>query len=256
MRRTVLCLFLLAISGIASAQVNTEAMRRLDLGPGWYNKLGLSMDYSAGNTDVLTLKTSFRSDYVWQKSHTFVVTNFKLGRKDGKSFTNKGFVHLRGMRLLSGLFMIEGFLQKQFNESIRLDDRELAGGGFRIVIMHPNKTSKYLSLLYLYLGIGAMWEYEELDIHEGMETELFRSTNYVTGRLNLNKRVVASATCYFQPALEQLSDYRILLEAGLRLGITGNLTFDNELSLRYDSDPPAGIEKSDLEVVHGVSYSF
>ena len=152
--------------------------------------------------------------------------------------------------------MIEGFLQKQFNESIRIDDRELAGGGLRITIMHPNRTSEYLSLLHLYMGVGAMWEYEKLDIDEGMETELFRSTNYVTGRLDLSEHVKASTTCYFQPALEQLSDYRILLETSLRLGITGNLAFDNKLSLRYDSDPPASVEESDLEIVHGISYSF
>ena len=246
----------LALSSIAYTQVNTEAMRRLDLEQGWHNRLGLSLDYSSGNTDVLTLKTSFRSDYVWKSSHTFAVTNFKLGRKDGKSYTNKGFIHLRGIRAFNQILMIEGFLQKQFNESIRLDDRELAGGGFRFIVMHPGKKSKYLSLLYLYVGIGAMWEYERLDLDQEMETELFRSTNYITGRLALAKRVTASATCYLQPALERPSDYRVLLETNLRLSITDNLAFNNELSLRYDSDPPVSVESSDLEIVHGISYSF
>jgi hypothetical protein len=231
-------------------------MRLLDLDPGWYNRLGLSLDYSSGNTDVLTLKTSFRSDYVWKSSHTFVVTNFRLGRKDGKSFTNKGFVHLRGIRAINQTLMMEGFLQKQFNESIRLDDRELAGGGLRLTVMHPSKKSRYLSLLHLYIGIGAMWEYERLDLDQELETNLFRSTNYFTARLALDERVTASTTCYLQPALENLSDYRILLETNLRLGITDNLAFNNVLSLRYDSEPPASIERSDLEIVHGISYSF
>jgi len=244
----------LALSSIAYAQVNTEAMRLLDLDPGWHNILGLSLNYSSGNTNVLTLKTNFRSDYVWKSSHTFVVTNFRLGRKDGKSFTNKGFVHLRGIHALNQTLMMEGFLQKQFNESIRLDDRELAGGGLRLTVMHPSKKSRYLSLLHLYMGIGAMWEYERLD--QGLETELVRSTNYFTGRLTLGERVTASTTCYFQPALEHFSDYRILLEANLRLCITDNLAFNNGLSLRYDSAPPAGIESNDLEIVHGISYSF
>ena len=256
MRLIVFSFCFLILSSIAYAQVNTEAMRLLDLEPGWYNKLGLSLDYSSGNTNILAFKTSFRSDYVWKSSHTFVVTNFRLGRKDGKSFTNRGFAHLRDIYALSQMVMIEGFLQKQFNESIRLDDRELAGGGLRLVVMHPKKKSKYLSLMYLYVGIGAMWEYEKLNTDEALETNLLRSTNYVTGRLELSERVTASTTCYFQPDLEQPSDYRILLEGNLQLDIADNLSFSNKLSLRYDSEPPSDVKNTDLEIVHGINISF
>ena len=53
--------------------------------------------------------------------------------------------------------LLESFVQKQFNESILLSDRNLAGRGVRFALHPPSARFN------LYLGIGAMWEHERIN---------------------------------------------------------------------------------------------
>ena len=149
-----ICFVLLPFfSSPLTAQVNIftgETMRQMKLEPGWYNSINLDLSYRAGNTDLFTARTRFRSDYLSKTYHGFVFGSLQQGRKSGDFFINKGMAHARIIRSLTQHILFESFLQKQFNESILLSDRNLAGGGIRFA-SHP-PSSKF----NLYLGIGAM----------------------------------------------------------------------------------------------------
>ena len=246
------CLFL---ESSVYGQVNTEAMRRLVVEPGWHNSLSLSAAYSSGNTDFLSLRTRVRSDYTHQQLHTFLVANLQQAEKDGKSFTSKGFVHMRGIYSAHPRAMVEAFVQKQFNESLLLDDRNLLGGGVRLALILP-QGDEQKSGIRLYLGIGAMLENETLTQGDEPETTLVRSTNYLTGSWRLDERVMLSGTTYIQPALSELSDIRVLTDANLRFELTKRLSFSTRLNLRYDSEPPLELDGMDVELLQGVSYDF
>ena len=131
-------------------------MRQMKLEPGWYNSINLDLSYRAGNIDLFTARTRFRSDYLSKTYHGFVFGSLQQGRKSGDFFINKGMAHARIIRSLTQHVLFESFIQKQFNESILLSDRNLAGGGIRFA-SHP-PSSKF----NLYLGIGAMWEHERI----------------------------------------------------------------------------------------------
>ena len=150
----------------ASAQVNifdAETARQMELGPGWYNNIALNLTAHAGNTDLLTLKTRFRSDYLAAKYHLFIMGNLHQGSKDGKSFINKALIHLRGIQSVSRDFAVETFVQKQFNDFILLQDRNLVGGGLRIAPLRKIAKSESDRAFNPYIGIGLMWEDEVIN---------------------------------------------------------------------------------------------
>ena len=150
------CMFVLAVS--AETQVNIETLRRLYSKSGWYNDITLSLTYQSGNTDLLRFKSSLRSDYWVDRYHTFGIITFQQGKQGGKVYTDKGFIHLRGVRSISEHLNVEVFVQKQFNESILLQDRNLVGGGFRVSVLKQRANTKDDTGLNLYFGIGGMWE--------------------------------------------------------------------------------------------------
>ena len=174
------------------------------------------------------------------------------GRKNGVFFTNKGIAHGRITRNLTNHILIEAFVQKQFNESILLNDRNLVGGGVRFAA----RSSK--SRFNLYLGTGAMWEHERINdktIGE-VTTRIVRSTNYINWTAQLDERISTSATGYYQVHVRRVTDYRILFEGSILFRLTTKLAFTFRLNFHYDSEPPIGIRKHDLEIFNGLSYTF
>ena len=249
------CLFFLVVN--ARAQVNIETLRRLESKPGWYNDITLSLTYQSGNTDLLRFKSSLRSDYWFDKYHTFGIATLQQGEQGGKLYTDKGFVHLRGARSIIEHLGVEMFLQKQFNESILLRDRNLAGGGMRISVL-KQRTITTGTGLNLYLGIGAMWENETINDkgHGEVETNIIRSTNYISAAWRIDKRFTVVVTGYYQPYIQRFSDFRILSESRFEVHVTQTVSINTRLNIRYDSEPPTDIEAHDVEIVNGLSYKF
>ena len=250
------CLFALCTS--VTAQVNIETQRRLDSKSGWYNSITFSLKYQSGNTDLLRFNTSLRSDYLVNKYHTFGIINFEQGKQGGKSYTDKGFIHLRGARSVTDHLGVEIFTQKQFNESILLQDRNLAGGGIRVSVLKQHAGTKDGTGLNLYLGVGAMWENETINDkqHGEVDTNIIRSTNYISAVWRINKRITIIGTGYYQPYLQRFSDFRVLSESRIEFHVTPTVSINTRLKLRYDSEPPTDVEAHDLEIVNGLSYKF
>lgn len=251
-----LCILLFNISiSSAVAQVNvftSETMKRMQLKAGLYNSIKLDLAYSSGNTDLLTLRTRFRTDYLSKSFHAFLFGSFQQGRKDDDLFTSKGIAHARLIRNLTNHILVESFVQKQFNESILLTDRNLLGGGFRFAFSSPEAK------VNSYFGTGIMWEHERINDTDksAIVTRILRSTNYVSWKAELDDRISTSATGYYQVSLDEVADYRILFEGGISFSLSKTLTMPFSANFRFDNRPPTGIRKHDLEIFNGLSYTF
>ena len=237
------------------AQVNVftdETMRQMRLESGFYNSMTLDLTYRGGNTDLLTARARFRSDYLGETYHGFIFGSIQQGRKNGEFFISKGMAHGRIIRDLTHHVLLEAFVQKQFNESILLNDRNLLGGGFRFAARPQN------SRFQLYLGVGAMWEDEHINDSAlgAITTRTVRSTNYINWTGQLDERLTTSATGYYQVSVSRFQDYRVLFEGSLTFSLTKKLAFPIRVNFRYDSEPPNGIQKYDVEIFNGLRYTF
>ncbi len=251
----ICAVLLLIVCFPAVAQVNIftgETMKKMQLKPGWYNNINLDLAYRSGNTELLTLRTRFRSDYLSKTYHGFVFGSIQQGRKNGEFFTNKGMAHGRIIRNITDHILIESFVQKQYNESILLNDRNLLGGGVRSAVRSPK------SRFNLYLGTGVMWEHERINdkVVGDITTRIIRSTNYINWTAQLDERISTSATGYYQVHVKRPKDYRILFEGNIMFRLTTKLSFPFRLNFRYDNEPPTGIQKHDMEIFNGLSYTF
>ncbi|MCK4577205.1 MAG: DUF481 domain-containing protein [Candidatus Marinimicrobia bacterium] len=242
------------------AQVNTEQLRQAVLTPGLHSSLDADFGLVSGNSKLMQATGSLRFDYLRGNGHSFVVINRQLGQADSL-LINKGFVHGRFTRAFSDKLSLETFAQNEFNDFIRLKSRNLAGGGFRVRWREAGPGDKKPTGIRLHTGIGLMWEQERIlgaVDQADVKKNLLRSTNYLVFRWLPDERILMQATSYYQFDVQNPRDFRLLLDAGLAVTLTEKIALTVKIDSRYDHLPPAGfnLEKYDLELTSGLSYSF
>lgn len=247
------------------AQVNTEAMRKEDIEPGAHIDLGGNIGYTEGNSNLFQNRSKLRLDYIQDWGHMFLVANYRLGRKDETLFINKGFTHFRTVKPLWQALSGEFFLQKEFNEFIQLQDRQLLGLGLRIKWHELQPFSTRFEHLQLITGVGIMSEREEIDIGadgtrrdpvHGALAQLIRSTNYIVLGWKPKESLAFLTTAYFQFDTHRAEDYRILTQSTLKVAITKRLALTIEMNLRHDSEPPGDVKAFDLDLTNGFAYTL
>ena len=114
------------------AQVNTEEMRKLELKTGLTVTGVLNLQIAKGNSEFFNYNSQLRFDYRKNKWYTFLISDFKKGKLDDNKFINKGFTHYRNVFSFDKTITSEIFLQIEYDEFIKLKQRELVGAGLRI----------------------------------------------------------------------------------------------------------------------------
>ncbi len=209
------------------------------------NLLDIGYSNSTGNSDTSRLNLKLLSDYSTKKSYSFIVGEYSYGKSDGKENINKYYIHTRMLRQLYREHIWEIFGQIENNRFQDLSLRQLIGAGVRFKL-----------LKYLYFGSGAMIIDENLK--NSNSKQFSRGNIYIAYRdeFNLNVPLKVVYTGYYQPAIREISDYRILQNITLTIPITDNIGLNFKLEHAYDSIPPLGIEKSDLSQSTSLLYKF
>ena len=242
MRLLVLFLFLAAE---VVAQVNTERMRRRLGDDGAALSVDASAAFATGNSAYTILGLGGRVDVQRGPHFAFVVGRFDLSRAGGNAFVDRQFAHLRYNRDLSGWLVAEAFTQVERNPQQRLRQRTLLGGGLRAEILDRDS-------LGVAVAVTPMVEAERLDEALGEDdAPRVRLSSYVAGRVLLPSGASLTTTTYFQPRADRPGDLRVLSQAALSVPVTGALRLRASANLRHDSDPPLGVEATDLSVETG-----
>ena len=207
-------------------QVNTEALRDDNQLPGVQHNLELDFAYISGNTEIVELNGSYRADYVSSSNwYGFFVWKYDRAFEKSKedfNFTYKGFGHLRIAKPIMVRTDIEGFFQKEFNHFIDLENRVLAGGGFRV-----NPFNQF------YLGLGIMSETEKYQ-NKPHSQNFIKSTNYLNYSLKLFEILELQNILYYQFKLKDAVAYRILWDGKLTISGSKNISFHINCHYRYD----------------------
>ncbi|SVB51522.1 uncharacterized protein METZ01_LOCUS204376, partial [marine metagenome] len=99
-------------------------------------------------------------------------------------------------------------------------------------------------------------EKETYNIDAEEEKNLLRSTNYIKNNIILTSNINWSNTAYFQIALDDFNDYRILYDGGLDFRVNESFAFTIELNYRYDNDPQGDLGSSYIQISNGISFNF
>jgi hypothetical protein len=235
------------------AQVNTERMRLERPAFGLSGETRADAEFHSGNIDFLQVGVRGRLDYDDSLWLAFIIGNYQLRRKSHDVFDRSAFVHARYNRTIAPLLVLEVFAQQEYNKSLQLKNRSLAGCGVRIPVVRSED-------LYAFLGTAWMYEYEERSIGASDPAPPIRKaqrwSSYAIVRYLGVPHLQCMNTVYVQPRFDRWSDIRILDEGLLLFEISKRFGVTNTLSLRFDHEPPEGVKQTDVTFCAGVLFSF
>lgn len=227
-------------NNIYSQIVNMESSRKEGL-IGSHFQINIGLNGSSGTVDRTNYSLEGRVDVNSDKWQRFGILSYKREEKDNSITSNNTFLHLRGVRKISPLLAVEGFIQLSEKPLQKIKRRELIGAGIRL---SPYKSIK--------VGLGVFNEDEERVLSKSRET--VRINSYITNSFNISESASFESTLYIQPDIEDFSELRSYLVLGLRLKISERfssiITYENT----NDSSPPPLTDKSNS--FYGVKFSF
>jgi len=254
------------------AQVNAETLVEGVTRPGWGGGGKSTLAFSSGNVDVLEVRGEVSSyfatahpdappdtDRFWFRDRVLAYSSIGMKRVSGEGVANDGYGHVRYTRMEWLRFGGEVFGQAQYDKFRLLQRRLLAGAGLRYVFVNLERFRGWL-------GSGTLVEFERRNIEpenqppngpDPVNMTNVRWSSYVTllipiipGHLSLID------TAYVQPRWDDFRDVQILEEARFQLKVTDHLSITTDLSVRFDSRAPRGVERTDVRVGNALLFSY
>lgn len=271
-----LFLLLLWLPGLAHAQVNVEKLRTSDNGDGFSGSIGLTTAFTSGNIMFADFGSSSHVEWKQDKDLLFWVLNARFAAKRTQAdlvaepsislwdkeahFANLMLQHMRYNRTLSETWWWEAYGQYEFNEFLLLDRRLIAGTGPRAAIVQKGDGG-------IWFGTSIMLEEERLNAEkiapsEDVQTVQLRSSSYLTFTAHPSENTVWVTTAYFQPRLDQFSDFRVAGESSLAFKINKQFSFTLDARLRHDSEPPetpadsGPVVATDVSIKNGIKVTW
>jgi putative salt-induced outer membrane protein YdiY len=247
-------LLLLMSSTAAPAIVSMESVHLGKPPQGFSGQFDLSVDADYGNTEAADASTGLKLQ--WSEDHNidFVLANYAYGESAGTRNKNNAFIHVRHIHQRSAHIAWEAFSQLSNNEFTRLNVRALIGGGVRLTL------GELTAERAMYLGLGGFYEREQLDIDSTnnieQTNETVRGNIYLVMKYQFNSHVSLVSSTYYQPAVDEVSDYRAIEDASIVSKLTDGLSLRMGVNVQHDSRPPPEVKKTDSSINVGLSVNF
>ena len=263
-------LLLSFLSLVSTAQILNVEKTRIKGDSANYFLGNIGVDFTINNRNLndegqsiyfIGLTASSDVGYLSQHHSFFVLSQFQYNATSEEEINSTGYGHLRATFLRKRPLSYETFTQIQYDQGRGMLFRGLIGGSIRLRIYEEEKSN-------LYIGTGVMREREVWEIPSGVVLDrndsitsinIWKSTNYLTTYVSLNKHVSFNAISYFQTGYDPGRDFfrhRISLDANLLVKITSRLAFRTTAGFTYENRPIVPITKLVYAVTNGVQVSF
>ena len=101
---------------------------------------------------------------------------------------------------------------------------------------------------------GLTWVYEDYETGDSDSHFAARFAYHVDKKIN--DKIKLFHNLEFLPSLEDVEDFNVNSDAGVRATLTENMFGEAKVEWKYDSTPAPGAEKNDLRWVLGVGWTF
>jgi putative salt-induced outer membrane protein YdiY len=246
--------FLLFFPLTSHAVVNLE---QAIIGPttdGFHTRMDLVASGASGNSEYK--RTQFDLLTLWKddRNTEFLQVQYAYGTSSNQIDTDNAFAHLRHRTEMDPTWGIEAFTQISRNPFARLTQRTLLGGGVRLILYEEDKKSAG------YLGLGAFQENEirteVVGTTDVTHTETLRANVYLILKYQLNDQVRFINNTFYQPALNDVANVRLLEQASLLVRLDDHLDLKISAEVTYDSIPPQTVQPRDVFYSTGITLSF
>jgi len=229
--------------------LNVESLRKVTDTSGFSGAATLNFSLKRNVNEFLQIASDAHLQYKTGNHLYLFKNNIAFEKIEGENFENTFITHLRYNYRFLPRVTFEAFAQGQYNKVALINFRGLVGIGPRFKLTPFENYN-------LYLGALVMYEYEELiDGITPLQRKL-RNSTYLSFSLYPNERISLVSTTYFQPALGDISDYRISSQSSMVIQLFNNFFLNITYTFVYDSFPAVGIPTSQYDFRTGVSYIF
>ncbi|MDH5570480.1 MAG: DUF481 domain-containing protein [Gammaproteobacteria bacterium] len=245
-----------AFSSPAFSIVNIEGMQldKNDKAAAFVGQLNLAISGKNGNTNNFKAGLGGRLQWFETGYTRFMVFNHEYGESADVKDTDKSFLHLRHIHYYSDSLAWELFGQLERNEFTRLSMRALAGAGVRWTLLEQPVRHA------LDLGLGGFYSVEKLDdttgTTDGGRDNVTRANIYLVYKYKISDNARLTNTAYYQPDVEETSDYRLLDQFGLQVDLNSSLSLSISIDVAKDNQPPQNIKATDTSYTTSLVYKF
>lgn len=240
--------FLFLASTIRAQVINIENKRFLNDTNGWVGIIDFNFNVYNNTQQVLQFSNAARVQYQKNRSRFILLNDLNFIKAGNTDFANAGYQHFRYNYKVSKWITMEAFTQTQYNPVLKLDFRYLLGAGPRLKLLKKENARIYVAALYMY-------EYDDI-VNDAVNLYEHRLSSYLTFNFALFKTIDLTSTTFYQPNLENTSDYRIANDSGLEIHINKHLNFKSTFNMLYDTQQPVGIPDLVYSFKNGLSIKF
>lgn len=243
---------LCAFSGSVQAQINfafAEGMIQSFVDNPWDGSFAAGMNGKSGNSQNLDINMTLNLNRETDSAKTALLASYFYSSNDVATTTDRFFGQARQERKLRNPKW-SWFYQAQV-ESDRFKDYD-----YRIALHSGLGYEVYkndMGFLNLRVGFGASKEVGAVD--ESWTPEVQFGGDW---ERKITEALKVFATADYYPSLEDFTDYRIVTNTGLEYVVSEerNINFRMFALNRYDSTPPAGNKKNDIDYGMAIVLGF
>ncbi|QJR81922.1 DUF481 domain-containing protein [Alteromonas pelagimontana] len=243
----------LLVSNVANAIVPVDQSNVAE--EGFSGNVGISLNGQSGNKEEREYSLSSIIRYGHLANSFIFITDYNYSETNDLKDEDDFYSHLRWIR--NDFFRpnvdSELFIQYEYDDIADLSSRKLAGGGVRWRYNRQSESSEINTLL----GLGAFYEVEE-SLSNNAEVSTTRANFYAKFLYGRRTQFPFDAylTLYYQPAVDDIKNFRAIVISGIEFKITQTLSLNVEAEVDHDSSPFTNVEETDIEYGVRMTYSF
>lgn len=243
--------FLLLFSLLLIPAFAIVTIKPMDIGEkalGYSGEFSFAWTSNRGNSETDTTQAGLYVQKDFNRSLYFIKGSYKYGENAGQKNIDNSFIHLRRIHKLSTHVDDEQFTQQQSDTFQNLTLRTLVGAGLRIHRGDPKKYGRF------YLGLGGFYLTEK---EQGLgEADYGRGNFYLSYKYAPRKDYTFALVTYYQPRMDQSSDYLQLSTAELNLAFNKSFSIRFAVNYNVNSHPLPGVNAYDYSQTTALKYKF
>jgi putative salt-induced outer membrane protein len=211
-----------------------------------------SFQKSRGNTNKDEAEYGGRIQYDTNKTITWLQGSAENDKANGTPNADNAFMHLRHIhQIFNPDWAMEFYTQLKQDKFQSLQNRTVFGMGPRYKIADSPTYGK------LFMGLSVMDESIRYTDSQIDPTEHnYRASSYLSYKISINRNLEFSYLGYYQPKIDNGSDYMTALTTELMIHLTQVIDLSCQLEFDYDSQPGYDVAKTDTRQKFSFVYRF
>ena len=244
---TFACLcHILLLSMSALAIDETESLRQRSQDKPHFTNISLNLSGKSGNSETENYSYGLYHSLRKEQHFTFVMLSREYATSFDVESANNSFAHIRYNYYFEPNQSIEVYAQTNEDNFRSLESRKLFGFAYR------REVSKAQAF-----GIGTFTEHEDYLVNDApISFDQTRVNLYWVYSKQLKDDAFISNTLYYQPNIEEISDWRAYNKLSITTELTEHIAMEFNLLVEHDSMPVLDVEQTDISYGAGFKVAF